>query len=125
MKASKPRTEIAKIYALDYSLLVSYVEHIAYLRNICAHHGRIWNRKMTKTMQMPRTKPKHLINSFNFDEVSNRKIYNSLVMMIYLLNIISPQNHFKDRLLALIDTHAINPIMMGFPVDWKQRSIWL
>lgn len=125
MKPTVPRNKIAKSYSIDYSVLVSFIEHLTYLRNVCAHHGRIWNRKMTKTMQIPRTKPQNLISSFNLEESSSRKIYNSLVMVIYLLNIISPENHFKFRLIKLINHHAINPVAMGFPISWEERPIWV
>ena len=33
------------------SLLVSFIEYLAYLRNLCAHHSRVWNRKTTKTIK--------------------------------------------------------------------------
>jgi len=59
------------------------------------------------------------------EESSSRKIYNSLVMVIYLLNIISPENHFKFRLIKLINHHAINPLAMGFPIGWEERPIWV
>lgn len=30
-------------------LLPSWLEFLSYIRNICAHHSRLWNRKLTKT----------------------------------------------------------------------------
>ncbi|STX45117.1 Uncharacterised protein [Legionella gratiana] len=44
--------------------------------------------------------------------------------MLYILNLISPNNHFKRRLITLINDHKINPVLMGFPLDWKDRNIW-
>src|SRR5699024_5316962 len=26
----------------------SWIDHISYLRNLCAHHSRLWNRRLTK-----------------------------------------------------------------------------
>ena len=125
MKASEPRNKIAKSYCMDYTVLISFIEHLTYLRNLCAHHSRVWNKKMTKTMQLPRSKPSNLISNFNQEKAASRKIYNTLVMMIHLLSIISSGNHFKHQLIELVKKHTINPIAMGFPTDWQKRSIWM
>lgn len=128
LKSLKPsccKNVIGKSYGLDYSVLVSFIEHLAYLRNLCAHHSRVWNRKMTKTMKVPQSKPMNLIKCFNNDNNSVRKIYNTLVMIQYLLNIICPENHFKTRLIKLLSDHKIEYKAMGFPENWKTREIWV
>ena len=124
LKPTETRKKIALSFQLDYNVLASFIEHATYLRNLCAHHSRVWNRKATKTMQIPSTKPALLISSFNHDPHTSRKIYNTLVMLIHLINIISPANHLKTRLIDLIAKHKINVISMGFPVDWERRDIW-
>ncbi|STX29793.1 AbiD phage protein-like [Legionella beliardensis] len=130
LKPSKTRNKIGKIYNLDYSVLISFIEHLAYLRNLCAHHNRVWNRRMTKTLTIPISKPHNLICNFEQESSNNimkeasRKIYNTLVMIIYFLSIISPNNHFKNKLIDLITEHSIDVKMMGFPIDWKSRPIW-
>lgn len=65
LKPSSCRNEIGHSYGLDYGVLISFIEHLTYLRNLCAHHSRVWNRKMIKTMKVPHSKPKNLISSFN------------------------------------------------------------
>ncbi|ARG96765.1 Abi family protein [Legionella micdadei] len=125
MNASEPCNRIARCYQLDYSVLVSFVEYLAYLRNLCAHHSRVWNRGMTKTMKVPRSKPSDLINNFHNDPLASRRLYNPLVMIIHLLKIICPGNHFRNRLIALIKEHEIIVSAMGFPENWSNRSIWI
>lgn len=56
---------------------------------------------------------------------TERKIYNTLVMTQYLLNIVSPENHFKIRLIKNLSNHNIQYKDMGFPADWEQRNIWV
>lgn len=90
IKPSEICSEIAKSFQLDFSTLTSFIEQLTYLRNLCAHHGRVWNRKFTKTMKLPKTKPTQLISSFNIDPNQERKIYNTLVMPLHFLNITSP-----------------------------------
>lgn len=124
LKPAKTCNKIAKSYELDFTVLTSFVEHLTYLRNLCAHHSRVWNRKVTKTMQIPRSKPTHIVSSFNDNNIAARKIYNSLVMIIHFLNIISPGHHFKNRLYGLIEKHSIDVIHMGFPLDWQTKNMW-
>lgn len=125
LKPTVCRNEIGRCYDLDYKVLISFIEHMTYLRNCCAHHSRVWNRKMTKTLKIPRSKPKTLISNFNHQQNSQRKIYNTLVMLQYLLNIICPDNHFKKKLAAILNNHNIQVEAMGFPSDWKEKDIWL
>lgn len=124
LKPSNVCTPIARNYDVDYFVLTGFIEHLTYLRNLCAHHSRIWNREFTKTMQLPKTKPKLLIENFNYDPTKVRNIYNTLVMLLHFLNIISPDHHCKLRLINLLDKHHINVVSMGFPSDWKKRDIW-
>ena len=124
LKPTSCRNEIARSYSLDYSVLISFIEHLSYLRNLCAHHSRVWNKKMTKTMQIPKSKPQSLIPNFTMNTESQRKIYNTLVMIIYLLGIISPDNHFKERMISLLNVHAIDSTLMGFPENWRNQDIW-
>ncbi|HAT1844334.1 TPA: Abi family protein [Legionella pneumophila] len=124
MKSTQSRNKISEAYSIDYDVLVSFIEHLSYLRNLCAHHSRVWNKKMTKTMKIPQSKPSNLVENFNRDTRVIRKIYNTLVLMVYTLDLISPNNHFKSRLINLLDAHKIEPVFMGFPLDWKNRVIW-
>lgn len=126
LKPSIVRAAIAKTYHLPDPVLTSFIEHLAYIRNLCAHHSRTWNRRMTKTMQLPHSKSKALIiiDSFNQESGASRKLYNTLVMLAYFLDIISPQHSWKERLKDLIIKHSIDVTLMGFPKDWRQRLIW-
>ena len=39
----------AQIYGVKYTYLESWIEHIAFVRNICAHYGRLYNVNLSKT----------------------------------------------------------------------------
>ena len=40
----KDRKQLAKHYQLNSEELASIVLHLSYVRNVCAHHGRLWER---------------------------------------------------------------------------------
>ena len=46
---NKDKKEIAKTFGVGYTYFESWLESISYVRNICAHYGRLYNAKMAKT----------------------------------------------------------------------------
>lgn len=106
----------------DDRVYQGFMHHLATVRNVCAHHGRLWNRSFTVTFPMAQ-QPDHLARSVA--PQAERKLYNTLTMLIYSLGIVSPDANWPIRLAALI---AENPTgdfaAMGFPADWRNRPIW-
>lgn len=121
------RKAIAQHFDCDEKQFEGLLHHFVYLRNICAHHARLWNRKFTKTIAQPRTKPLGLRVQCNFDIVhtAERKLYNSLVFLLYFLDKIAPQHTWRSRLVYLLNLHPrISKTWMGFPNDWQRYPIW-
>jgi len=116
------RADISDTYNIKEIVLSSFLHHITTVRNICAHHSRLWNREFTFTMKFPTNGDPKLLQSFNSNKP--KQLYNTLVMCAYLMDIISPNNHWKIKLKKLIENHDINVGDMGFPTDWLERPIW-
>ena len=132
---AKLRQAIADTYGLDEKALVSFLHHLNIVRNTCAHHARLWNRQFTVTMQPPLSKPATLIP--NLDPVpavsatipnpkAPNRIYNTLVMLAHLTEIIQPEIRWRHRLRDLIKAQTF-PVTshMGCPHNWLARPIWL
>lgn len=116
------RRKIAEIYNIDERVLGSFMHHLTHIRNLVAHHSRLWNRRLTFTMRIPRY-PSDIEGFFNPAE--DRKIYNTLAMLCYLLTLMSPGTTWPARLNELIiDTDLVDPSVMGFPDNWLGLSIW-
>lgn len=123
LKHRKDRNKIASVYRLDEVVIVSFLHHLSTLRNHCAHHSRLWNRSFTFTFKLPRQGNDILLKSFNGS--NRRKIYNTLMMLEYLMEIISPGTHWKSRLVALLESHpVVDTAAMGFPDEWKKLPVW-
>ena len=122
IKDAGVRVEIAKPYGLDEQLIRSFAHHLSYVRNVCAHHMRLWNREATIGMKLP-ARPAWLGKTFNHEQP--KRLYNTLVVLAYMLNLISPGSRWRTNLLALLDEHpAVNLNQMGFPADWKGAAVW-
>lgn len=116
------RQSIAKPYGLDERILVSLAHHLTYVRNICAHHGRLWNKQFIVTMTVPNA-PAALKLAMNIN--ATRKIYNTLTVMGYLMGIVAPDSEWRRHLVDLIMSCPLaDPNAMGFPSNWQTLPIW-
>jgi abortive infection bacteriophage resistance protein len=112
IKPIATRQSISRSYGIDHKVLGSWLHHLTYVRNICAHHGRLWNRDMTVTAMIPRSKPMHL---HEIMKPGGRKVYNTLVLLDYLLGTVAPASAWRSRLNSLISDYRIDKSHMGFP----------
>lgn len=117
------RNAIAHIFDFDETNFVSLMHHLAVVRNVCAHHSRLWNRSFPFDIKLPAKRPASVVSSLN--PQAPKKIYNTLVLLAYLLDRISPSHHWRKRLHELLTHHAISTKNMGFPDNWQSRPIWI
>jgi abortive infection bacteriophage resistance protein len=120
------KQDVAKAYGVSDRVLKSWLNSLNTVRNICAHHARLWNRVMGTPIMIPR--PKHhpdWHNPVNI-AVADRRTFAILTVLRYLLREIAPQSRWQDRLTHLLEQkHPQIPIaQMGFPANWKDCPIW-
>jgi len=122
LKKDRCKDQIALHFGLkDVDVLTNWIYCFSIIRNTCAHHGRIWNRRLPQ-IAMPR-KP---VNSFiGNKQIHANKIYASICCIHYILNIISPRHDFKNKLYALMKCcPLLQEKEMGFPSDWQNEPFW-
>jgi abortive infection bacteriophage resistance protein len=126
LRAYKVRRQIAATYDFDETFMEGFMEHLAYVRNVCAHHSRLWNRHLTKKMPIPKTKPRDLSQNIYIDATnkSEHKIYNTLVLVQYLMTVICPDSTWGAQLIELLGKYPIDIRRMGFPDDWRDLPLW-
>jgi len=105
----------------DLSVIENWILCFSTLRNICAHHGRIWNRRL-----IPIKIPTHPINKFlKNKKVYTNKLYATLSCVEYVLKIISPENNFSTQLKGLMNECPLAQSKeMGFPTNWLEEDLW-
>ena len=117
------RQAVARHYGIDEKIFRSLLHHLAIVRNICAHHERLWDIEFVSPFIIPRW----LGNFENTRQLFNRdakgKIYNTLRMIAYLMARISPAAGWPERLTALLAKHGRIPqSSMGFPPNWQSQG---
>ncbi|NDA64014.1 MAG: Abi family protein, partial [Chitinophagia bacterium] len=130
LAGSHDRREIAHYFGLDDSTFESWLHCIVYVRNVCAHHSRLWSRVMRIAPIIP-SSPKHIFLNHTIiyhpttGQPNNNRTYFLLSMLIYWLNIINPKHKLKINLHELLKSYPmIDEKAMGFPDGWELESLW-
>lgn len=120
---TKLKKKIARSYGIpQHEILESWTATIGPLRNCCAHHGRLWNKKFPITPLLPSRMRAPWITDIS---VPNNKLYAVLCCVAYMLNAISQHNTFVAELTNLIaSTPIVSISAMGFPANWKSEPLW-
>lgn len=124
LSSGADRNRVAHTYDMDEVNLASFLHHLSTVRNVCAHHSRLWNREFTFTFKLPRQRPVALVAEMNTQQHGRKRLYNTLAVLAYLMDIICPGHHWKKRLITLIEEHNRDTQSMGFPADWKDKPVW-
>lgn len=113
MKVEDQKQISNQYYRVPAVYLVSWLKCLAYIRNICAHYGRLYNRPLT-------SKPK-LFRSSRRIGINQGRVF----AHIYIIRELIPgRRRWKDfviRLEALITEYKdiVEFDRIGFPEDWE------
>ena len=119
------KSDIAKSMGLNiHSELSSWLEAIVYVRNIIAHHSRLWSRNMVKKPKEKINNPKDWFNN-PLQDVQKKKVFLIISCMVYLCNKITPSHQVKSKIIKLFDDNPQIPIYkIGFFNNWENEPIW-
>lgn len=133
LKFNPDRQAVANFFKLPHIVFTSWLHTLVYVRNLCAHHSRLWNREFAikpDVLQNPRMA--WLQPAFN---TNNHRTFYLLSILKYLLASANPGNHFKQKLETIIQKYPNTPIQfMGIPtidgldgsplINWKNEALW-
>lgn len=124
IKNQRAKDLIARPFGYDAVLIDSWMHSMTYVRNLCAHHARIWNR--TFTITPTRYNPaKHIWREPDSKGNYTTKLYTVAGVIHLFLKKVSPESNWTDRLFEFIATHPHIPIeKMGFPPGWASDAFW-
>jgi abortive infection bacteriophage resistance protein len=105
--------------------LASWLLAITVVRNIVAHHGRLWNRVVINKYDWPPT-PKKPLLTYVPNNHQRRKIFPLLSAILYMNNEVSPGHSLKQELFNLFAQFPnVQLAKMGFPANWQNEPIWI
>ncbi len=120
--ANDDKKQVSEYFKLHHKRLTGWLHTLTYVRNICAHHSRLWNRELS-------IKPEE---SKDPDWTSpttptNKRLFFILLMLRHLLKQIGCGDAWYQSCNELLEPVANNELWrnaMGMPPDWKNHPIW-
>jgi abortive infection bacteriophage resistance protein len=101
----------------------SWLLSLNVVRNICAHHGRLWNRAIGLRPKLPR--PDTAPDWHYPVKVQNDRTFATLTIMAHCLHRIAPGSGWAQRFAVLLAKYPRIPMhQMGIPADWRDCPVW-
>lgn len=124
-KELRGRDEIAAFFLVPPKQYLSgWLQSLTQVRNVCAHHSRLWNRTIAAAPKRIK-RPQPELYYAPIPQLVQHKLYPALCCMNHLLFTISPSYGMGIRLRELLEAHPnVDPAAMGFPVNWQAEAIW-
>lgn len=120
-------TAIATPLGITAPLLGSWLRSFVRVRNVCAHHGRLWNVVLGVSPALPKKAGIAWLQdpAVMLEGDRRQRLYVVLVAIQSVLATISPGSSWANRLVALLGAHPHVPIRgMGFPERWSEDPFW-
>ena len=123
--------EIAEAFQIPTKkMMTSWLASLNYVRNVAAHHGRLFNRKLQNAPARPAVGQipalDHLRDSGEAKRVYGT--YNALAVVAYLVSSIDPDADWPGRLAALLrefpTSDALTIGSVGAPESWASLDLW-
>ena len=110
--------QVAAELGFHHEMLASWFKSLNVLRNMCAHHSRLWNFDMRVNMpRLPRSGPQPPPHASSFCARA--------IVIGELMKNIEPTSNWRRRMKDLILQNPIaQPGLMGFPTGWDQDPFW-
>lgn len=126
LQRGEEKTAVANSFGLNrLDILENWMFCFSSIRNICAHHGRLWNRRMTAVIKLPYQTNSPFFNKQEIKQVYTNKLYATICSIKYMLNEIDGANGFSEELKTLIKNCPVGQEKeMGFVNDWDQHPFW-
>lgn len=120
--------EISRRYGIaNGRIFATWLRSLNYLRNVCAHHGRLWNRNIVDQPRLPAVEELPWLAPFAANAQMRSRCFLLLCMSRHLLGHVCPRSSWpsrlRDHLLAFPDLAPLGLGLdnMGVPADWQAR----
>ncbi|MGN7613880.1 Abi family protein [Magnetococcales bacterium HHB-1] len=117
------RKAVSHQFNIHHQRFGSHLHTLTYIRNVCAHHSRLWNRPFAVSQHVsrhphwqPPLTPRH------------DRIFYALLILRQLLAEMKTGEGWQEQCSKLIRPIAANPrwrMSMGMPENWQEHPLWV
>jgi len=122
LKFADKNSIAAKYGAKDGKAFAQWLRSLNFIRNVCAHHSRLWNINVLELSPLPQGWP---------DSISNKRPFFYFCLMQQLLQVISPHSCWHQRFKCLLaqdfpatPAGQLSLQEFGLPPDWETWTLW-
>jgi abortive infection bacteriophage resistance protein len=117
LRSRADRQAVALHYEIDESIFISLLKHLESVRNTCAHHARVWNRKFVIKTKLPTQANFKSSKNLNRGSDASGHIYNTIILLDYLESIILGIGELSHLVSELLEEYpSVNQTNMGYPI---------
>ena len=114
LASSRDRKNISRRFNLGPDTMQSWLHALTYIRNLCAHHSRLYSRKLTLSPKNDKGMP-----------VEDRQTFAAHAAVIHwFLEIIALGSEWVKRLNRLMKKPDIELVRLGFDDNWISNAYW-
>jgi abortive infection bacteriophage resistance protein len=109
--------EVAKRLHVHPSLLSSWLHTLSVVRNVCAHHGRLWNRHLGVSPSVPKYDPK-------WSGVHAHRVFSVFLILRQIIAQTDAGHWWADASALLAETDGKPEVQtaMSVPTNWRLRN---
>jgi len=120
LKTEEQQKIVAPFKGISKDVFHNWFHSLTVVRNICAHHARLWNKTLGIKFEVPRKK-----DIFRKMGSSNAKVFFALSVIVFILESIGEELDFKKEIKNLLHLYPnIDLKAMGFIENWEKLEIW-
>ncbi|MDR3228797.1 MAG: Abi family protein [Puniceicoccales bacterium] len=122
---------VSKLYGVDDpKIFASWLRNFNYVRNVCAHHSRLWNRNITEQPRLVQKQKIHLLRHLTMRGVKapGARVYATVALVTYVLRMMRQKTPWREAVVKLLESFpqcgGVSLGMMGVPEDWRELELW-
>jgi abortive infection bacteriophage resistance protein len=105
---------------IDRSVLKSWLLSLSYVRNICAHHARLWNRELAIRPMIPKN-PRR----WSYPALDNKRCYAIFILLHDIMSRIHPNHPWSQDLVTYLSRcNDLQLAGMQVPKAWRLLPPW-
>ncbi|MFC7461694.1 Abi family protein [Hydrogenophaga defluvii] len=128
MREAEQDAIAAKYGVRNGRVFATWLRSLNYLRNVCAHHSRLWNRNIVDQPRLPSEAEMPWVAGFERNPHALARCFLLLRILRQLFGVINPTSSWPDRMREHLASFpelghlGLNVAGMGAPMDWP--AIW-
>lgn len=121
--------EVAAAFGIPTKAMMgSWLASLSYVRNLAAHHARLFNRRLLYTPPRPKLGQIPVLDHLRDSDDRKFSTYNALAVIAYLMRSIDPAVNWSATAAELLrrfpTSFAVSVESLGAPSYWEQLELW-